>query len=130
MEALRLLDVPKDLPDKLPYKDEKPAPMNDVSLAELSTPAAPLPEVSAEASAPASRPVSFAVEPVRTVAALSLYGPRVPDLQGKTMRHVMEECLAKGLPVEVSGSGIARAQAPPPGSILPPGARVRVVFVR
>jgi hypothetical protein len=33
-----------------------------------------------------------------------------------------------GVRVEVVGSGIARQQAPPPGSLLNPGERVRVLF--
>ena len=132
-EALRLLDVPKDLPDQLPYKKEdKPAPVNDLSIAGLSPSGPPLPDapLGETAAAPRYGPITAEAAAATHAAALNVFGPKVPDLQGLTMRSVMAECLAKGLPVEVSGSGIARAQAPPPGTILPPGARVRVVFVR
>ena len=47
-----------------------------------------------------------------------------------TLRAVLEESAATGVQVEVQGSGLARNQEPPPGTILPPGARVRVQFAR
>ena len=47
-----------------------------------------------------------------------------------TLRTVLEESAATGLPIEVLGDGLARNQDPPPGSVLPPGARVRVQFAR
>jgi len=59
-----------------------------------------------------------------------LIGPRVPNFRGKTLRAVLEESAALGMPVNVSGTGIARAQAPPPGAMLPRGEKVRVQFAR
>ena len=50
-----------------------------------------------------------------------LAGPRVPNFQGKTVRNVIEQAAALGIPMEFSGSGIARAQVPEPGAILPVG---------
>ena len=47
-----------------------------------------------------------------------------------TLRTVLEESAAAGLPVEVRGDGLVRDQDPPPGSVLSPGARVRVQFAR
>jgi cell division protein FtsI (penicillin-binding protein 3) len=46
------------------------------------------------------------------------------------VRIVIEQAAAMGIPVEFTGSGIARAQAPQPGAILPLGQRVRVQFSR
>ena len=57
-------------------------------------------------------------------------GPKVPNFRGKTMRAVAEEASALGLPVFLDGSGIARLQDPPPGSVLRDGKRVRVQFAR
>ncbi len=37
------------------------------------------------------------------------------------MRDVIEQAAALGIPVEFTGSGIARAQVPEPGAILPSG---------
>jgi hypothetical protein len=59
-----------------------------------------------------------------------LAGPRVPNFQGKTVRNVIEQAAALGIPVEFTGSGIARAQFPEPGVILPSGRWVRVQFGR
>jgi len=41
---------------------------------------------------------------------------------------VLRQALAAGLLVEPVGSGVARAQFPPPGAPLRSGAKVRVVF--
>jgi hypothetical protein len=50
-----------------------------------------------------------------------------------TLRQVLEESSANGMPVEVGGAvkiGLAREQDPPAGSILPPGKRIRVQFAK
>ena len=51
-------------------------------------------------------------------------------VQGKTVRGVIQQAAALGIPVEFTGSGVARLQAPQPGSILPLGSWVRVQFGR
>ena len=43
---------------------------------------------------------------------------------------VVEEAGSMGLPVSLDGRGVARMQIPPPGAVLPPGARIRVQFAR
>ena len=48
-----------------------------------------------------------------------LAGPRVPNFQGKTVRNVIEQAAALGIPVEFTGSGIARAQVPEPARFCP-----------
>ena len=112
--ALRLRNVPRDLPDNPPPREDAPADMVDLAIADLGSPAALLP-------APGT--------PERE-GSRDLWGPRVPDFYGKTMRAVLEETTQLGLPVELAGSGVVRAQAPTAGSILPNGGRVRIVFAR
>lgn len=112
--ALRLMSVPRDLPDAPPPREEAPAAYSDLALAELSPPSFSLPQTEGSA------------EP----AALELLGPRAPDFYGKSVRRVLEESTQLGLTVEVVGSGLARAQWPPPGEIVPAGGRVRVQFAR
>jgi hypothetical protein len=114
MAALRLLDVPKDLPDAPPPREDEPVDFADLAIADLGSPAPLLPEP----GIPEHRGV------------LELWGPKVPNFSGKTMRTVLEESAALGLPLELVGSGIVRGQAPSAGSILPHGERVRVQFVR
>ena len=44
-----------------------------------------------------------------------LMAARVPNFRGKTVRDVIQESAALGIPIEFTGSGIARAQIPEPG---------------
>jgi cell division protein FtsI (penicillin-binding protein 3) len=124
MEALRVLDVPKDIPDLEPDAEERlaedsAAAENDVAIADMGDP--PPLEESEEA------PAQVAVEKPKQDEAT---GPRVPNFQGMTMRAVVEEASARGLPVSLDGRGVARLQIPSPGAVLPRGAIVRVVFAR
>jgi cell division protein FtsI (penicillin-binding protein 3) len=120
-EALRVLDVPKDLPDATPEKqDAAPAEADDLSIADLGSSD---PNIMEEVAA---RQTAAALD----APASEDNGPKVPNFRGKTMRAVAEEASAIGLPVLLDGSGIARAQIPPPGSVLPAGERVRVEFAR
>jgi cell division protein FtsI (penicillin-binding protein 3) len=114
MAAARLLDVPKDLPDSPPPREDEPAGFADLAIADLGSPAAQLPEPGIPERA----------------GPMDLWGPTVPNFSGKTVRAVLEESTAMGLPVELMGSGIVRAQQPPPGSVLPRGGRVHVRFSR
>jgi cell division protein FtsI (penicillin-binding protein 3) len=131
MDALRFLDVQKDLPEGgIPIDDEK-IPLDDLAIAELSVPNPPAEETE-------SAPVALAgIAPVQndssapTPAPASVpTGPKVPNFQGKTLRSVLEESSALGMRVDFVGSGIARAQEPPAGTVLPPGERVKVQFAR
>jgi cell division protein FtsI (penicillin-binding protein 3) len=115
-EALRVLDVPRDL-------GEEPRPVteagsaedkDDLSIADLGSSE---PNILEESDEDASAPTA----PV---------GPTVPDFKGKTMRAVLAEAAEKGLPVVPDGSGVARLQFPPAGSMLRQGERIRVRFSR
>ncbi len=112
--ALRLLDIPKDLPDAPPPREVRPAEFADLAVADLGSPVAALPQPGIPGRG----------------GTLELWGPTVPDFTGKTMRAVLEESTALGLPLELIGSGTVRAQAPSAGSILPHGERIRVQFAR
>jgi cell division protein FtsI (penicillin-binding protein 3) len=124
--ALRILDVPKDLPDDLPAddNDKGKADENDVAIADLG-PSVPLPLVQ-----PNSPDQRLLLGPPAPESPSELAGPMVPNFQGKSVRDVIQESAALGIPVEFAGSGIARAQIPPPGAILPLGERVRIQFGR
>jgi cell division protein FtsI (penicillin-binding protein 3) len=195
MSALRMLDVPKDLPETLERvaKSDAAQSESDLAIAGLGAP----PELFSEpsvapqaANAPGSRTtvhgavpldvkaanrtgaaaVSSSTDLTRSMAEATAPGParsqvvssvtpppvqggssasanetsldrrpffsartrasRVPDFRGMTLNTVLEESAATGLPVEVQGDGLARNQDPPPGSVLPPGGRVRVQFAR
>jgi cell division protein FtsI (penicillin-binding protein 3) len=135
--GLRVMDVPKDLPEMVP-DDHAPADENDVAIADLGSSIPPPLVQVGNAVAADDRPVASAKSALdqRIFSAQGggssqdLAGPRVPNFQGKTVRNVIEQASALGIPVEFSGSGIARAQVPEPGSILPAGRWVRVQFGR
>ncbi len=124
-EALRVLDVPKDLPDEpVTNVAEGPKPLeseDDVAIADLADPSAAAIEQRAETRMPPAGPVPSPVVPD---------GPRVPNFQGMTMRAVVATASEKGLPVLLDGSGIARVQQPAAGAILHEGERIRVLFAR
>lgn len=138
--ALRMLDVPKDLPEMLPSQDRDQADENDVAIADLGS-SIPPPLVQAEdAVAAADRPAASAESASdqrtflpgagKTDSGRDMAGPRVPNFRGKTLRDVIEQSSALGIPVEFSGGGIAQAQIPEAGAILPAGQSVRVQFGR
>jgi len=70
------------------------------------------------------------ITPEGAATAEAETGPKVPNFRGKTMRAVVQEAAALGLPVSLDGSGIARQQFPSPGRVLREGERVRVQFAR
>jgi membrane peptidoglycan carboxypeptidase len=116
--ALRVLEVPRDIPEQLAgskksavSEDDK----DDLALAELSKPALDLLETAAAGE---------------DAAAGQLVAPRAPDFRGKSKRTVAEESRAAGVEVDLLGDGVARAQFPPAGAALAPGARVKVQFAR
>ncbi len=124
--ALRMLGVPKDLPDGLLRSSREPVDENDLAIAGLG-----------DAPGEGERAVSSVTMPPvlehldrRPFLTSALAGPKVPDFRGMTLRTVLQESAAQGLQVEVLGTGLARAQEPLPGAILQPGARVRVQFAR
>jgi len=141
--ALRMMDVPKDLPDMLPSQDSDQADENDVAIAGLGS-SIPPPLVQAEDAVAAEDRPAAAAESVldqrifskpglqqgKTDSAADLAGPRVPDFRGKTLRDVIQQSSALGIPLEFKGGGIAQAQVPEAGAILPAGQSVRVQFGR
>lgn len=146
-EALRMLDVPKDIPQELvatakPVKSEKPME-DDVSIADLGGPSVMEEDPSVkQLLAEQMKPPAHADEdrdeiPPAPVPVLSAQlaapvpsGPVVPDFRGKSLRDVMETASADGIEVMIEGSGIARAQLPLPGEPLRRGERIRIVFAR
>jgi cell division protein FtsI (penicillin-binding protein 3) len=154
MTALRMLDVPKDLPDSLlPSHEPVGDDANDLSIAELSAGLGESTSLNAhDADAVRSRSVSSVTSPPvqadssasaeeptpskegsldrRPFLTSALVGPKVPNFRGMTLRAVLEESAARGVQIEILGNGLARNQEPAAGSILAPGARVRVQFTR
>lgn len=129
--ALRLLEVPRDVPEEVEAleakqraeeaKKERAHPVRDIddnAFADLEFP----PESEADDQGGADdRFVSLAGNMQTT---------KVPDFRGKTVQGVLEEAARDGLQVDLFGDGLARAQEPAPGAELPAGAHVRVRLAR
>ncbi|MBZ5577777.1 MAG: hypothetical protein LAP40_14545 [Acidobacteriia bacterium] len=118
-EALRMFDVPRDLPDPpaAPTLIARNEETEDLSAGDVDTDE---PNVLEDVDDEENNKAVVAVGD----------GPRVPNFQGKTMRAVLAEAAAAGLNVLPDGSGIARVQNPLPGAPLHPGERIRVQFLR
>jgi cell division protein FtsI (penicillin-binding protein 3) len=132
-EALRILDVPRDLPENVPADKGVLLAQNydDLSIAGLDDGPSILEED------PTAVPQLLAVNEVAPdngagalVTPAVMRGPVVPDFRGKTVREVIEASSESGMPVSLRGTGIARIQSPPPGAILAGGSKVRVQFRR
>jgi cell division protein FtsI (penicillin-binding protein 3) len=137
-EALRILDVPKDLPDSPATPTEiannqKDQGVNDLSIADLGGDRPNILEDTDDDESAAPRKVAFvgplapsAAPPAPTAPAAGT----VPNFKGMTLRAVLTEAAAKGLPIQPDGTGVARVQTPPPGAVLHRGERIRVQFAR
>jgi cell division protein FtsI (penicillin-binding protein 3) len=136
-EALRMLDVPKDIPESIaaaPKTSKADFPAEaDVAIADIGGTSVMEEDTSmkmllAEQVKPVPDPDEIPAAP--GPQALIASGPTVPDFRGKSMRDVVEQASADGIHVTLEGSGVARAQLPPPGSPLRRGERIRIVFAR
>jgi cell division protein FtsI (penicillin-binding protein 3) len=137
-EALRILDVPKDLPET-PDKNSQPAAKpdpketDDLAIADVDP---TQPNIMEDDDAAPSRQAGLGPtpqgDPQKAAAAPGNVqgGPRVPNFMGKTVRQVMAMASTDGIPVILAGSGIVRDQMPLAGEILLPGQKVKVNFAR
>jgi cell division protein FtsI (penicillin-binding protein 3) len=117
-EALRVLDIPKDLPETDDDKDTKPAEPDAPAI--MDGPVEPL-EEAAEAE-----PQPQVPSPQPPVPS----GPTVPNFIGLPMRSVVAMAQAQGVAVVLAGTGVVRTQSPPPGTSLRDGERIRVDLAR
>jgi cell division protein FtsI (penicillin-binding protein 3) len=125
-EAMRVLEVPKDVPEETPLP-VLVADVSDLADPDRETVAQNILEDGEEDPEPA--PVIVGPR-LNAAAPPKPAGPTVPNFVGKSMRVVLAEAQAKGIPIAPNGSGIARVQQPPAGSILHEGERIRVQFSR
>jgi cell division protein FtsI (penicillin-binding protein 3) len=153
-EALRILDVPKDIPEDSPslkqVSKEKPGEFaSDLAIADLGGPSImeddpSIRQLLADQMKPTKDPDEIPPPNPNSGSAGDLVaggssikpavdkiaGATVPDFRGKSMRDVVEESSASGIEVMIEGSGVARAQVPLPGSPLRRGEQIRIVFTR
>lgn len=131
-QTLNYLGVPQDVPIR--EKVQRASRGNDSSVAlpdvtdftpvETDVPAAQSSGVGLEQAAAGTMPVveTVALTPEREISA--------PDVSGKTVREVTEECLRLSLRPVLLGTGIAVGQAPSAGAMMRRGSRITVQFGR
>ena len=140
MAAAKVADaeVAEGSPDRLgwdlPPAEDEPAANAEVAEAASSKPAKVLPASIRTAKALPPQPAApqlAAPPPANGTVVLDVEGGvLVPSLIGKPLREAIEVAQESGIELEVIGNGVARAQAPPPGTRIPAGARVAVRFAR
>ena len=127
--ALRLLGIPKDLPDSLtPDAGDGKADYNDLAIADLSSSASE-PLVQAEDTA-SDTPAASTADQRPFFTPVVLAGPKTPNFIGMAVREIVQHAAANDIPVEFIGTGLGRSQYPPPGAVLPLGSKVRVQLGR
>jgi cell division protein FtsI (penicillin-binding protein 3) len=126
-EALRILDVPKDLPEDQGRTLVATAePADDLSDSSLGNGPNILEDRDEEDAKDGTDAASHA-SPNQPQALGTI---KVPNFRGMTLRAVLAEAAARGLRIEPDGSGVARVQSPPAGAPLHQGERIRVQFAR
>ena len=133
-QVLAYQGVPRDVPvaaETLRASRAQAAHEKDDNLADVSdfdpvqTPTA----TSVNEPAPAiSHSAPAATAP--TVELAEGEGIPAPQLLGKTVRDVTQECLKMGLTPVLVGTGIATEQSPEPGAMIRRGSRITVQFAR
>lgn len=122
--ALNMLGEQADIPQEAAPSDQKnPGAAEELLLAGAAAHPASAP--AAAAAAAAAAPAAVEAKPNEVIT-----GPTVPDFNGMDKRAVVRASAELGMPVEMSGAGIVRAQSPPAGSALALGATVRLRFAR
>jgi len=130
-QVLAYLDVPHDI--AVPASvlqanhhrrdDQDLADVTDFNPVQVDTGAAVIDDVPVE-----SEQARGSAAP--TVELAEGEGIPVPQLQGKTVREVTEQCMKLGLGPVLVGTGIAVEQSPEPGAMTRRGSRITVRFAR
>jgi cell division protein FtsI (penicillin-binding protein 3) len=118
-------DDPLRAPPAQPSSTATPAAVSNSAATSPATPAATQqPAVSPPQAKPPGLPAN------RTVMIPDAKLLRVPSLIGLPVRQVIEQSGIAGLEVRITGNGIARQQAPPPGTMVSPGTQIVVHCAR
>lgn len=117
-------DLPSDDPLRAaPAQTTQPAAGRQVA-AQSAQSSAPAKEIPAPQNAGKGQQVTTAI-PLAESKRL-----QVPSLVGLPVRKVIEQAAAAGFEVKISGSGTAKEQAPPAGSMVAPGTKIVVKCAR
>jgi cell division protein FtsI (penicillin-binding protein 3) len=133
-QVLAYLEVPRDVPvaaETLRASRAQAAHQKDENLTDVSDfdPVQTLMAAGRDDPAPAI-PYSSPAASAPTVELAEGDGIPAPQLLGKTVRDVTQECLKMGLTPVLVGTGIATEQSPEPGATIRRGSRITVQFAR
>ena len=130
-QVLAYLDVPRDIAVPNSVVQANRQHRDDRDLADV----ADFNPVQVDTGAPAIEYVPAVSERSRGSAAPTMElaegeGVIVPQLQGKTVREVTEQCMKLGLSPVLVGTGVAVEQSPESGATIRRGSRITVRFAR
>jgi cell division protein FtsI (penicillin-binding protein 3) len=133
-QVLAYLEVPRDIPfdaETLRAGHAQAAQPKDESLNDVSDfDPVQTTESPAMDAADSSVPVPAPTATPQTVELAEGDGIPAPQLLGKTVREVTQECMKMGLNPVLVGNGLATEQSPEPGAVIRRGSRITVQFAR
>jgi cell division protein FtsI (penicillin-binding protein 3) len=133
-QVLAYLEVPRDVPvapETLRASRARATREKDDNLTDVSDFDPGQTPTAAAVAEPAPAIAQFAsASGAPTVELAEGDGIPAPQLVGKTVRDVTQECLKMGLTPVLVGTGIATEQSPEPGATIRRGSRVTVQFAR
>ena len=125
-------DLPSDDPQSAAASKAQPAPAPTQDQPS-PTPAVPSEATQSSAQSNTTALPSRAQQPdssTKTILLPAAKSLRVPTLVGLSVREVIEQAGTAGLEVQITGNGIAREQAPAPGTMVPAGTKIIVRCAR
>jgi cell division protein FtsI/penicillin-binding protein 2 len=130
-QVLAYLDVPRDIAVPTRLLQANRQHQNDQDLSDVTD----FNPVQIDAGVAAMDDVLAVSEQARGMAAPTMElaegeGITVPQLQGKTVREVTEQCMKLGLSPVLVGTGVAVEQSPEPATTIRRGGRITVRFAR
>ena len=130
-QVLAYLDVPRDVavPSSVLQANRQHQSDQDLSDVADFNPVQLDPGTAAEDSGPAVPPQATG-SAAPTVELAEGKGIPVPQLQGRNVREVTEQCMKLGLSPVLIGTGVAVEQSPEPGAVIRRGSRINVRFAR
>jgi cell division protein FtsI (penicillin-binding protein 3) len=132
-QVLAYLDVPRDIPvaaETLRASRAQAAHEKDDNLTDVSD-FDPVQTTGAAVDEPA--PEIAQSSPATTAPTVELAegdGIPAPQLLGRTVREVTQDCLKMGLTPVLVGTGVATEQSPEPGATIRRGSKITVQFAR
>ncbi len=102
--------------------DQEELPLDEV----IPSPTPASSKKSSAKASPTPEPTPIRIRPVQSIDDVRI--GEMPVLLGLTMSEVMERMTKASIPMKMTGSGVAIAQSPDPGTIVTEGQEARIKF--